>query len=339
MFFAKCSWTSKNSPSSATRVDHVFHVVRLLRIFGDERIERGVRAVPRIGGFAARRIIDIVRRQIADELANHGETIGIVARDEMGDAAFRIVCHRAAELLLGHVLMRHRLDHVGASDEHVGSVARHKNEIGDGRRVDRAARARAEDGADLRNHAARERVAQENIGVARERHHAFLNARAARIVEPDHGRALAHREVHDLRDLRRVRFGKRAAENGEVLREDVDEPPVDAAVAGDESVARGPLLFHPEILAVVPDEFVQLLERAFIEQQIDALARAELARFVFAFAALRSAAFFGFRVSLAKLVAAGRGASDFRLVLPLNSTGSGPPSVCRLDCTPALCFQ
>jgi hypothetical protein len=55
-------------------------------------------------------------------------------------------------------------------------------------------------------------------------------------------------------------------------------------------------------LAVVPDEFIQLLERTFIEKQIDALARAELARFVLAFAALGSAAFFGFRVALAKLV-------------------------------------
>ncbi len=116
----------------------------------------------------------------------------------MRDAARRVVRHRAAEFLLGHFFVRDGLDDVRAGDEHVGGVARHENEIGDGRRIDGAARARAHDRADLRNHAACERVAEKNIGVARERHHAFLDARAARIVQADERRAAAHGEIHDL---------------------------------------------------------------------------------------------------------------------------------------------
>src|SRR3712207_8308188 len=43
------------------------------------------------------------------------------------------------------------------------------------RRVDGAAGARAHDRGDLRHHAGRERVAEEDVGVAGERDHAFLD--------------------------------------------------------------------------------------------------------------------------------------------------------------------
>jgi len=49
------------------------------------------------------------------------------------------------------------------------------------------------------------------------------------------------------------------------------------------------------------DEFVELLESAFVYEQFDAFARAELALFVLALAAFRAAARFGFRIELAKL--------------------------------------
>jgi hypothetical protein len=49
--------------------------------------------------------------------------------------------------------------------------------------------------------------------------------------------------------------------------------------AGTEAVASGPLLVHAEVRAV-PHKLVQLLERAFIKQQMDAFAPGELAGFV-----------------------------------------------------------
>ena len=99
-------------------------------------------------------------------------------------------------------------------------------------------------------------------------------------------------------------LGERAAEDGEVLREDVDQAAVDAAVAGDEAVAGDDLLVHAEIAAAVGDQLVEFLEGAFVEQQLDALAGGELAFLVLARAALRPAALLGGRVAAAQFVEA-----------------------------------
>ncbi len=122
-----------------------------------------------------------------------------------------------------------------------------------------------------------ENVAQEDVGVTGERHHAFLNARAAGVVEADDGSADAHGHVHHLDDLGGVGFGERAAEDGEVLSEDEDETAFDASVAGDEAVAEELLLVHAEVVAAVGDELVGLFEGAFVEEELDALAGGHLA--------------------------------------------------------------
>ena len=80
-----------------------------------------------------------------------------------------------------------------------------------------------------------------------------------------------------MHDLLRVGLGQRAAEDREILREDVDRPSVDQAVAGDEAVAIDDLLVHAEIAAAVAHQLVELFEGAFVEQQVDALARGEFA--------------------------------------------------------------
>jgi hypothetical protein len=68
-------------------------------------------------------------------------------------------------------------------------------------------------------------------------------------------------------------FRQRAAEHGEVLAEDEDQPPVDGAVAGHDAVARHLLVLHAELAAAMLDEHVPFLEGIGIEQQLDALAR------------------------------------------------------------------
>ena len=95
---------------------------------------------------------------------------------------------------------------------------------------------------------------------------------------------------------------ERATKDGEVLREHVHEATIDAAIAGDEAVTRRALRFHAEIMGLMANKLVELFERAFVEQQVDAFARAELALLVLAFAALCSAALFGFGVELAQLL-------------------------------------
>ena len=104
-------------------------------------------------------------------------------------------------------------------------------------RIDRPARARPHDQRKLRHHAAGQHIALEHLGIAAERCDAFLNARAARIIQADHRRADLHRRVHHLADLHRVAFRHGAAEHGEILREDIDQPAVDRAAAGHHAVA------------------------------------------------------------------------------------------------------
>ena len=70
---------------------------------------------------------------------------------------------------------------------------------------------------------------------------------------------------------------KRAAEHGEILAEHEHQPAVDRAPAGHHAVAGDLLLGHAEIARAVLDEHVPFLERALVEQHLEALARGELA--------------------------------------------------------------
>ena len=60
------------------------------------------------------------------------------------------------------------------------------------------------------------------------------------------------------------------------------EPSVDAAVPAHDAVAGHDLIGHAEVAAAVGDELVDFLERAGVEQQVDALARGKLARLALA---------------------------------------------------------
>ena len=155
------------------------------------------------------------------------QCLRLVVCREVRDAAARRVRRRAAEALGIDVLVGHGLHDVRARDEHVARALDHDREVGDRRRVHGSAGARAEDHRDLRHDARRQRVAQEDVGVAAERDDALLDPRSAGIVEPDDRRADLHREVHHLADLLGVRLGQRSAEDGEVLREDEHQAAVD----------------------------------------------------------------------------------------------------------------
>jgi hypothetical protein len=110
------------------------------------------------------------------------------------------------------------------------------------------------------------------MGPSCQRYDAFLNPRAARIIQSDQRCADAGGHIHDLDDFGGVGFGERAAEDGEVLGEDKNEPAFDASVSGDESVAVIFLFLHPKICGAVGDEAVGFLEGTFVEQEINALA-------------------------------------------------------------------
>ena len=224
-----------------------------------------------------RRLFAVGERQEIDEPAHLRQRFEIVLVGAVDDARLRRVHARAAEFFVGDDLVRHGFHDLGAGDIHVARILHHEDEVGHRRRIDVAARARAHDDADLRDDAGGEDVALEDIGVAGERFHALLNARAAGVENADDWSAVLHRHVLDLANLLRVRAGERAAEDGEVLGEDVDQAAVDRAPAGDDAVAGDFGFLHAEFVAAVFDEHVELLERAFVEQKLNALARRQLA--------------------------------------------------------------
>ena len=74
-----------------------------------------------------------------------------------------------------------------------------------------------------------------------------------------------------------MRLRQRAAEDGEVLAVDEDQPAVDRAVADDHTVAGDLLVRHAEVVAAVLDEHVPFLEARRVEQELEAFARRQLA--------------------------------------------------------------
>lgn len=253
------------------------HVVRLVRVRRDQRVEAGLGAVVWIARRTHRDAAAVVLGQVIEEIARGEQRLDVVFECIVGDRAFGRVGDRAAELLLRNDLVGHRLDHVRSGDEHVGRVLHHEDEVGHRGRVNRPARARPHNQADLRYDTRCEYVTLEDLGIAAERRHAFLDARAAAVVEADDGRADLHRIVHDLHDLFGVPLRKRAAEDGEVLAEDIDEAAVDRAAAGDDTVARHYLVLHSEIGAIMLDIGVEFFERALVEKHVKPFARGQLA--------------------------------------------------------------
>ena len=221
--------------------------------------------------------LEVVLRQERQQVARVLQARVLVVGREVGHARLRVVRHRPAQLLELDLLARDRLDHVGAGDEHVRGLLDHEDEVRDGGRVDGAARARAHDQGDLRDHARAADVAEEDVAVGAERHDALLDASAPGVVDPDHRAADLGRQVHDLAHLLGHDLAQRAAEDGEVLAEDADAAALDRAVAGHHRVAPRPVLVHLEVGRAVADVGVELLERARVEQLLDPLARRVLA--------------------------------------------------------------
>jgi hypothetical protein len=108
--------------------------------------------------------------------------------------------------------------------------------------------------------------------------------------------------IHDLADLLGEGARQRAAVHREVLREHEYKPTVDAARAGDHAVAEDLAVAGLEVHGPVDLEAVELGERAGIEQQLDALARGQLAALVLSVDARLAAAELGLGVQLFELL-------------------------------------
>ena len=244
---------------------------------GDQGVQRGLDTISRIVGRTHRRLLLVVGRQEVDEAAQLQQSLDIVLEGQIGDTRLGGVGDGAAQFLGGHGLVGHGLDHVGTGHEHIGAVLHHEDEVGHGRRIDGATGAGAHDQRDLRHHARGHHIALEHFGIAGQRGDTFLNARTTGIIQTDDGSAHLQGVIHDLTDLLGVSFRQRAAEHGEVLTEHEHQTAIDGAVTGHHAVTRNGLRAHAEIVAAMLHEHIPFLERTFVEEQLDALTRGQLA--------------------------------------------------------------
>jgi hypothetical protein len=126
--------------------------------------------------------------------------------------------------------------------------------------------------------------------------------RAPRVVDADDRRAIFHRHVHDLTDFVRHHAAQATAENGKILRVNINQAAVDGAVPGHHGVAGKLLLIQSKIGAVVRAQAIELDEAAAVEQDIETLARQKLSLFVLPLAALLAAAGLGLLIEIAKFI-------------------------------------
>ena len=257
------------------------HVVGLVRGVRDQRVQGLVVAGDlvrrgRVVGLDDRGFFEVVGRQEGQQVAGEVDAVLLVLGLVVGHAGPDGVRVRPAQLLEGDLLTGHRLDHVRAGDEHVRCPVHHEREVGDRRRVDRAARARPHDQRDLRDHARGHHVPVEDLPEQAERDHTLLDPGPAAVVDADDRAADLQRVVHHLDDLGAVDLAERPAEHREVLAEHADRAAVYRAVPGDHAVAVRPVLFDAEVGGPVPGELVELHERARVQQLLDPLPRGQL---------------------------------------------------------------
>ncbi len=72
-------------------------------------------------------------------------------------------------------------------------------------------------------------------------------------------------------------LAQRAAKDGEILGEDVDQTALDGAPTGDHAVAQELFLFDAKAHGAMGDEHIQFAERARVQKQLQALAGGQLA--------------------------------------------------------------
>jgi hypothetical protein len=93
--------------------DQLLDVVGLVRVGRDQLVERLVLAVGRVVAGHRRRVVDVVRRQVGEQLADGARQAASLGRVKCADAALRGVGRGAAQLLLRHLLVGDGADDVG----------------------------------------------------------------------------------------------------------------------------------------------------------------------------------------------------------------------------------
>ncbi|CAM5260654.1 hypothetical protein SALBM311S_03370 [Streptomyces alboniger] len=282
-------------------LDDLGHVVRTVAVRRNE-VEEEVRAAVRgVRGLHPRRVLAVVLREHRQEVAHLGEAGLLVVVGEVADTAGLGVHVRAAEAVLGDLLAGDRLDDVRARDEHLRGLADHEHEVREGGAVGRAACARAEHHADLRDDPGCLGVALEDAAVAGESRDTLLDTGARTVVQRHQRGTGRDGHVHDLVDLRGVCLAQGTAEDAEVMGVDEDRTALHRAPAGDDTVRVRLLGLQAEPGRPVPAQLLDLPEGTRVHNQLDALPRGQLALGVLRLGGLLARAGQGLRTDLVQL--------------------------------------
>ena len=184
---------------------------------------------------------------------------------------------RAAQLFGCDNFVSDGFDNIRPRDEHIRTVFDHKDKVGDRGAIHRAARARAHDHGNLRHNARGHDIALKHIRITGKRVDPLLDTGTARVVQTNHRRAILDGHVLNFGDFLRMSFGERSAKHCEILTKDIDNAAVDRAPSCDDTVAGWFALLHAKFDAAVRFEHVEFFERVLVQQQIDPLARGQLA--------------------------------------------------------------
>ena len=196
----------------------------------------------------------------------------------------------AAEFLHRDLFAEYGFDYFGAGDKHFRNVFDHEYEVGQRGRINGAAGAGTQDHRNLRDHAAGQRIAEENLPIAGQRVDPFLNTRSAGVVDSDQRNAHVQGIVHDFGDLTCMHEAERTAGNRKVLCEYGDRLAADHSGADNHAVTRKRFVLHTEIPAVVFHENVVFMERSLVQQCDDTLTRGEFSHRLLLFYGFGSAA-------------------------------------------------
>ena len=264
-------------------LQELLHIIGHVGVSRDNVHEGGIGAVTRIVADTSGNAILVVQGEVVVELAHGTEHLDIVIVSTVSDTGLLGVDGGTTELFLSDLFSSDGLDDIGTGDEHVGGIAHHEDEIGNGRGVHSTTSARTHDQGDLRNHTRGKSVTLENLRVTSQRIATFLNTSTARIVQTDHGSTHIHSLIHHLADLLSIRARKRTAQHGEILGKEEDQTAVDGTMTRDNTITRIVLLLHTKVSAAVSLQLVVFAEGTLIHEQLNSFTSAQLTSLVLRF--------------------------------------------------------
>ena len=105
--------------------NNVLHIVRCIRIVGNERVEALILTIRIIARLNMRGLLHVVAREEREQIADLINAVLIVLRSEMCNTGTGVVRHRAAEFLCRNLFRRNGLNNSRAGDEHLARVLHH----------------------------------------------------------------------------------------------------------------------------------------------------------------------------------------------------------------------